>query len=127
MKRSIFAAGAVAAILMGGSAAAAQDRMAAQPLAPPEAAGPWTLENNGRSLCVLTLGREKVSEGYRLSAGDSCQRELPATPAAWAPTDRGMKLVGPDGQTVMTFNRWSDSLLVSPIQGENSLQLRRGR
>jgi hypothetical protein len=127
MKPSILAAGAAAAILMGGPAVAAPDHMAGVSLAPSDAAGPWTLENNGRSLCVLTLGSEKVTGGYRVNAGDACQGGLPATPAAWEPTNHGMKLVGADGQTVMTFNRWSDSLLVSPLHGESSLQLRRGR
>jgi Protease inhibitor Inh len=126
MKPSILAAGA-AAVLLRGVAIAAPDHMAGMSLAPSDAAGPWTLENNGRSLCVLTLGSEKVGAGYRVSAGESCQGDLPATPAAWEPTDHGMKLVGADGQTVMTFNRWSDSLLVSSLHGETSLQLRRGR
>lgn len=133
MNASIFAAGAVAAILMGGPAfaqntpaTAERDQMAGKPLAPAEAAGPWTLEKDGMSLCVITLGREKVAQGYRLSAGDSCQHALPATPAAWTPTDHGMKFVDSSGQTVMTFGRWSDSLLVTRLHGQQSLQLRRG-
>jgi Protease inhibitor Inh len=133
MRPSIFASGVAAAILLSGPAfaqntpaTAERDQMAGKPLAPSDATGPWTLEKDGMSLCVITLGREKVAQGYRLSAGDSCQHALPATPAAWTPTDHGMKLVDGSGQTVMAFGRWSDSLLVSPLHGETSLQLRRG-
>jgi Protease inhibitor Inh len=133
MKSSVFAAGLAAAILMSGPApaqntpaTAERDQMAGKPLALSDAAGPWTLEKDGMSLCVITLGREKVAQGYRLSAGDSCQHALPAMPTAWTPTDHGMKFVDSGGQTVMTFGRWSDSLLVSPLHGEQSLQLRRG-
>ena len=133
MRRSVFAAGAAAAILVGGPvfaqntpATAERDQMAGKPLAPSEAAGPWTLEKDGRSLCVITLGREKSGQGYHVDAGNSCQGSLPATPAAWEPTDHGMKLVDGQGQTVMTFGRWSDSLLVASQHSEQSLQLRRG-
>jgi hypothetical protein len=133
MRSSILATGLAVAILMGGPASAQntpasaeRDQMAGKSLAPGEASGPWTLAKDGMTLCVITLGREKVARGYRVSAGDSCQHALPATPAAWVPTDHGMKLVDSGGQTVMTFGRWSDSLLVSPLHDQQSLQLRRG-
>ncbi|HEX4742388.1 MAG TPA: AprI/Inh family metalloprotease inhibitor [Caulobacteraceae bacterium] len=133
MRPSILATGVAAAILMSGlasaqntTATAERDQMAGKPLALSEAAGPWTLEKDGMSLCVITLGREKIAQGYRLSTRNSCEHALAATPAAWAPTDHGMKLIDGGGQTVMTFGRWSDSLLVSPLHGEQSLQLRRG-
>jgi hypothetical protein len=127
MKPATLAATAAAAIVMSAAALAVADPMTGKPLAPSDAAGPWTLENNGRSLCVLSLGQEKAGAGFSLKGGDACQGSLPATPAAWSPTDHGMALLGSDGQTLMTFSRWSDSLLVSPLHGEQSLQLRRGR
>jgi hypothetical protein len=37
-----------------------------------------------------------------------------------------MRLLGADGATVMTFDRWSNSLLVSRIGSAGDLQLRRG-
>lgn len=133
MRPSVLAAGVAAAILAGAPAfaqdtppSAVHDHMAGKPLSPSDASGPWTLEKDGMSLCVITLAREKVTQGYRLSVGNSCQGALPATPAAWVPTEHGMKLVDGGGQTMMTFSRWSDSLLVSPLHGEQSLQLRRG-
>ena len=134
MRPLIFAASVVAAILVGRQASAQnspstaeRDQMAGKSLAPSDAAGPWTLERDGRSLCVITLGSEKSGQGYRVRGSDACQGALPATPAAWEPTDHGMKLVDGQGQTVIAFGRWSDSLLVSPLHGEQSLQLRRGR
>lgn len=134
MNSLILATGAAAAILVSGPvlaqnspATAERDQMAGKSLAPSGATGPWTLEKNGVSLCVITLGSDKVAQGYRLSGADSCQNALPTTPAAWAPTGHGMKLVDSGGQTVVAFGRWSDSLLVSPLHGQQSLQLRRGR
>ena len=133
MRSSIFAARAAVAVVISGPAfaqntpsTAERDQMAGKTLAPSEASGPWTLEKDGMSLCVITLGPQKVAQGYRLSAQNSCQGALPTAPAAWLPTDHGMKLVDGSGQTVMTFGRWSDSLLVSPLHGQQSLQLRRG-
>jgi len=47
--------------------------------------------------------------------------------AQMAPTADGMKLVGADGQTVVAFGRWSNSLFVTSPGSGVSLQLRRGR
>jgi hypothetical protein len=125
MKLSLISIGA-AAFLTATSALAA-DHDAGVPLAPSDAAGPWTLEDNGRSLCVITLGAQKVGDvGYGVRAPADCQPNLPGSPAAWTPTDHGMKLVSADGQTLLAFGRWSDSLFVTGPNSPTNLQLRRG-
>ena len=116
---------AAAAILFAGPALAF-DREAGVPLRPAEAAGPWSLQSNGQTLCVLDLGRHRTSLGYALRARGDCGGALNSQPIAWAPTSDGMRLVGPDGSTVLSFGRWSNSLFVTRIGGPTNLQLRRG-
>jgi hypothetical protein len=102
------------------------DHEAGVPLAPNEAAGVWALENNGRALCHMTLSAHKTSGGaYGVKPDAACQGDLPAMPVAWAPTNHGMKLLGADGQTIITMGRWSNSLFVAPQSTGGNLQLRR--
>jgi hypothetical protein len=111
---------AIGAALVAGSAMCA-DNEAGVPLRPAEAAGAWSLEANGQSLCVLNLGR-----GHAVRSRGSCGQALPAAPRSWAPTADGMSLIAADGSTVMGFHRWSNSLFVAHTPG-GDLQLRRGQ
>jgi hypothetical protein len=120
MRLRTIAAGLGGAMLLAGQAAAA-DNEAGVPLSPVEAAGGWTLSSGGRPLCMLTLGRR-----HTVRTPPTCGSALPGRPTAWAPTSDGMRLVGADGQTVMAFDRWSNSLFVSHISSHADLQLRRG-
>ncbi|HLZ82217.1 MAG TPA: AprI/Inh family metalloprotease inhibitor [Caulobacteraceae bacterium] len=128
MSPPIRAAGLAAAVLLlAGGVAVAADEEAGVPLAPGEAAGAWTLETQGRAICVLKLGAEKTKAGaYRLDAPASCGDALPAGLAGWSPSDHGMNLVGADGRTLLGFGRWSNSLLVSHQTSGVDIQLRRG-
>lgn len=105
----------------------AEDNQAGTTLTPADAAGPWTLESAGRSLCVVTLGKEKAGSGYAVQVPAACHEFIPSPAAAWQPTPDGMRLVGPDGQTVLAFNRWSNSLLVTHRADGVDVQLKRGR
>ena len=121
------AALASAILLSSGGAALAEDNEAGVTLSPSEAAGAWTLESGGRSICVLNLGTGKIGSGaYRVQAPASCGDALPAGLAGWAPAPGGMNLVGADGQTLLGFGRWSNSLLVSHRSSGEDVQLRRG-
>ncbi|MDB5481110.1 MAG: Protease inhibitor Inh [Caulobacteraceae bacterium] len=128
MSPLVAAAGMAAAILLLASGlAAAADEQAGVPLAPGEAAGAWTLEAQGRSICVLKLGAEKTKAGaYKLDAPASCGDALPAGLAGWWPDPDGMSMVDANGQTLISFGRWSNSLLVSHRSSGVDLQLRRG-
>ena len=97
---------AVAALLSAPTFAA--DNQAGTPLDPAEAAGSWTIETGGHSVCTLTLGPDKS-----VKMASSCGSVLPATPVNWAPTAHGMNLLAANGQTVIGFGRWSNSLLVA--------------
>jgi hypothetical protein len=112
---------AAAGLLAGDSLAAAEDNEAGAPLTPAEAAGAWTIESAGRALCTLTLG---VS--HTVKAPATCGDVLPTSPTGWQPTKDGMQLVGADGQPVMAFHRWSNSLFVSHRSSGVDIQLRRG-
>jgi hypothetical protein len=129
MRSSIPTAGVAAAILLlAGGAAWAADEEAGVPLAPSDAAGPWTLESSGHSICVLKLGAERAVAGsYRLAAPADCGDALPAGLAGWAPAPGGMNLVGADGRTLLGFGRWSNSLFVSHRSSGEDVQLRRGQ
>ena len=127
MKTLIATAAALAALSALPAAALAEDHEAGVPLTPAEAAGAWTLDAGSRPACVLTLGTQKVGAGYAVKAGSNCAGVLTGTPAAWQPTADGMKLVGADGQTLIGFNRWSNSLFVSHRASGVDVQLRRGR
>jgi hypothetical protein len=128
MRLSAFAVGLVSAVLVSAPwQALAADNQAGTPLAPADGAGPWTLESNGRAICVLNLGREKVgAASFALTVPTACGDALPANLVGWAPTTDGMSLVGAGGQSVVGFDRWSNSLLVSHRSSGVDLQLRRG-
>jgi hypothetical protein len=118
-------AGLAAVVSVG--AAAAADNEAGVPLTPAEAAGAWTVETGGHSICVLSLGVKKVAAiGYSLEIPSTCSEAVPTGAAAWAPAAGGMKLVSADGQTVLAFGRWSNSLFVSHRSSGVDIQLKRG-
>jgi hypothetical protein len=121
MKFLAIAAGLGGALLLTGQAAGF-DHEAGVPLSPAEAAGGWTLSSNNQAVCMLTLGRR-----HTVRVPETCGSALPAAATGWAPTSHGMRLVGPDGQTVASFDRWSNSLFVAHVAGGPDLQLRRGR
>ena len=126
--RPLIPASVVAAIMLSASGVAvAADEEAGVPLAPTEAAGSWTLESQGRSICVLKLGAEKSGAGvYKVDAPGSCSGALPAGVVGWSPSPHGMNLVGGAGQPLIGFGRWSNSLLVSHQSSGEDVQLRRG-
>ena len=121
------AAAALAAALLSAAPwpASAADNEAGVPLTPAEAAGAWTVESGGQSLCVVSLGTRKTSIGYDARVPDSCGDVL-AGVAAWSPAAGGMKLVKADGETVLGFGRWSNSLFVSHRSSGVDIQLKRG-
>lgn len=106
--------------------AAAEDHEAGVPLTPAEAAGAWTLESAGRNLCVLTLGKARAGTGYAVQVPATCHEYIPGAPAAWRATPDGMALVDAGGQTLISFNRWSNSLFVSHRSSGVDVQLKRG-
>ena len=106
--------------------ASAADHEAGVPLAPAEAAGVWTVESGGRSICTVTLSAEKSGPGYGARASGACGDALKGTPAAWTSTGDGMALVDASGQSLIRFNRWSNSLFVSHTSSGVDVQLRRG-
>ncbi len=120
MRISAIVAGMIGATLLAGSGVCA-DNEAGVPLRPAEAVGAWSLESNGQSLCVLDLGAR-----HTVKSQGACGSALPSTPARWAAAADGMRLVSADGQTLMDFHRWSNSLFVAHTPN-GDLQLRRGR
>jgi hypothetical protein len=121
------AIGAFAWLMLPGLAVP-EDHEAGVPLTPAEAAGPWTLVEAGQSpVCVLTLGGGKGSGvGYIANVPAACNTVLGGVAAGWTPTGDGMALTGADGQVLIAFNRWSNSLFVSHRASGVDLQLRRG-
>jgi hypothetical protein len=117
---------AVAALALGAGTALAVDHEAGVPLTPEEAAGTWTLESQGHPICLVKLGGERVGAGFAASAPDACSGALPAGVAGWTPTADGMALTRGDGQVLIAFNRWSNSLFVSHRASGTDLQLMRG-
>jgi hypothetical protein len=120
MRISAIAAGVIGATLLAGNGVCA-DNEAGVPLRTAEAVGAWSLESSGQSLCVLDLGPR-----HTVRSQGACGGALPSTPAGWAPAADGMRLVSADGQTLMNFHRWSNSLFVAHTPS-GDLQLRRGR
>jgi hypothetical protein len=117
----------VAVLLSSASVAATEDNEAAVSLSPSEAAGAWTLETGGHSICVVKLGTQKLAGGaYKAEAPPNCGSDLPAGVAGWTPSAHGMDLVDADGRTLIGFGRWSNSLLVSHPSSGQDVQLRRG-
>ena len=103
----------------------AADNEAGVPLAPADAAGAWTVESGGHSICTVDLSADKAGAGYGLKIPAACGQALPGSPTAWSPTRDGMSLVGADGQSTIRFNRWSNSLFVSHQSSGVDIQLRR--
>jgi hypothetical protein len=118
---SIAAGLAGATLLASASLAAAEDNEAGVPLKPAEAAGAWTIESGGHALCTLTLGAS-----HTVKAPATCGDVLATSPTGWQPTRDGMQLVSADGQPVIAFHRWSNSLFVSHRSSGVDIQLRRG-
>jgi hypothetical protein len=110
-----------AALLTCAFGASAADNEAGAPLKPAEAAGAWTIESGGHALCTLTLGA-----GHTVKAPAACGDVLPTRPTGWQATTDGMQLVSADGQPVIAFHRWSNSLFVSHRSSGVDIQLRRG-
>jgi hypothetical protein len=122
MKASIVATSVAAVILFAGAAAAQTgDNEAGVPLTPTEAAGAWTVASQGQDLCTLTL-----SADHGVKAPFSCREALAGNPTGWQPTKDGMQLVGANGQPMLAFHRWSNSLFVSHRSAGVDIQLRRG-
>jgi len=117
---------ALALALGSSSLAFAADEEAGVPLAPSDAAGTWSLESGGHTLCRVKLGTEKTAGGYALQTPATCQGGLPAQAVAWTPTHDGMALVDASGTALIRFNRWSNSLFVSHRSSGEDVQLRRG-
>jgi len=105
---------------------AAADGEAGVPLSPGDAAGPWTIETQGRSVCVIKLSASRSGPGFGLRAGQACGGALPPGAASWRPSGDGMAIIGTDGQTLIDFSRWSNSLFVSRTGRGPDLQLKRG-
>ena len=126
MKASMIAGALAAAGLLTAGAASAQetsppDHEAGVPLTPAEAAGVWTVASAGRDLCTLSL-----TAAHTVKAPAACGDALAGRPTAWAATSDGMALTGPDGQPMIAFHRWSNSLFVSHRASGVDIQLRRG-
>ena len=118
---------ALAASALAAGAASAADNQAGTPLAPKDAAGPWTVESGGHPICVIQLLATKAGNaGFAVRTPGDCGGALPTSIAGWTPTGDGMALVGSDGQVVLAFNRWSNSLFVSHRASGIDLQLQRG-
>ena len=125
---SSFAIAAFSGALLAGApfAVLAADHEAGVPLAPAEAAGVWTVESGGHSICTVNLSAQKAGPGYGAKASAACGDTLKGSPAAWTPTPDGMSLVDASGQSLIRFNRWSNSLFVSHTSSGVDIQLRRG-
>ena len=125
MRTNFSLALAAAATLVAGVAAAA-DNEAGVPLSPAEAAGAWTLESDGHAVCRVTLMTQKGGAGFAARAGADCRDALTGDVAGWTPTGDGMALTGRDGQVLLPFDRWSNSLFVAKLSSGRNLQLTRG-
>ena len=111
----------ILAAALAAAPALAEDNQAGTPLAAAEAAGPWTVSSAGQDLCTLSLGSD-----HSVKAPATCADALPVRPTRWEATGDGMRLVGPDGASLLAFNRWSNSLFVSHRASGVDIQLRRG-
>jgi hypothetical protein len=120
-------------LAMGASAALGQsappsDPQAGAPLQPRDAAGMWTLSSKGGAICTLTLTRKPDARGaYAVALPQTCKDAYAMGPVTgWKPTGDGMAFTAADGGSVVAFNRWSNSLLVSKRASGADLQLMRG-
>jgi hypothetical protein len=118
------AATALLCLTLAGGAVAA-DNEAGVPLSPRDAAGAWTIEQQGRAVCVVKLSSRRSGADFVLSSGPQCGDTLEGA-AGWKPTADGLAITGADGQTLIAFNRWSNSLFVSHRSSGVDLQLKRG-
>lgn len=116
----------IAVAAFAATPALAEDNQAGTPLAPAEAAGAWTVQTDGRDVCVLTLKADRTTHGYAVTPPETCHKVLPGRPVAWRPTPDGMQLLKADGTPVVAFNRWSNSLFVAHRSSGFDVQLRRG-
>jgi hypothetical protein len=98
------------------------------PLAPKEAAGAWTLESQGRSICRVTLSDHLIGPKlYDLAIPADCGQLLPSGVAGWKSVVGGMVMVDASGRVLVDFNRWSPELLVTARASASlDLALRRG-
>lgn len=103
------------------ASAIAADHEAGAPLSPREAAGVWTVESQGRSVCELTLSAHNGARPH----GD-CGGLLPGGVAGWTAISDGMALTDASGQVLLPFDRWSNSLFVAKIGTGDNVQLMRG-
>lgn len=101
---------------------------AGAPLAPGEAAGPWTLQSKGGAICAVTLTARAAAGGaFDAKVGPQCLDAYAMTAVAgWKPTHDGLAFTDGSGGTVVGFNRWSNSLFVSHRASGADLQLSRG-
>lgn len=125
MSAWIVATATAGALLLCGALAHAQDNQAGIPLAPADAAGPWTLEADGHPICTIVLGKDKGPNGFTVKAPESCGDALPTGLSAWEPTKDGMRFIGEDGAS-MSYGRWSNSLFVAHRSTGVDVQLKRG-
>jgi hypothetical protein len=126
--------GLAAGLALAAGAAAAQDMNAlardqvGMPLRPADAAAQsWTLETRGQSICTIRLAATVVTKGvYRAEVPPDCGQVLPPGVAGWRPVTDGAALVDGQGQVLIDFDQWSNSLLVSHRSSGIDIQLRRG-
>jgi len=121
-------AAAAPAVAQEGMADLARDQVGTPLKTEDAAAQPWTLEHQGRTLCVIRLDARAISHDvFRVEVPADCGGNLPAGVAAWRPVTDGAALIDGEGRVLVDFNRWSDSLLVADRASGFDMQLRRGR
>ena len=88
----------------------------------------WTLSSKGGAICTLTLTNRPDSRGvFAVAVPQTCRDAYAMGPVtSWKPTGDGMAFTAADGRSVVAFNRWSNSLLVSERASGADLQLMRG-
>lgn len=118
----------VAFMLLARAALAADvDHETGVPLSPSEAAGGWTVEAHGHSVCMIQLSPDQAgSNFYHAQPQGDCGAVLPNGVAGWTPTRGGMALTDQNGQVLLPFDRWSNSLFVARISTGDNVQLMRG-
>ena len=125
----VLLASVIAASALSAAPALAQDsgpNSYGTPLKPSDAAaGPWLVESHGQTTCRIRLDAAQASPGvYRISASE-CGDALPSGVTGWRPESNGLSLLDAQGQVVVKFNRWSNSLMVAPRSNGVDLQLQR--
>jgi hypothetical protein len=120
-QQAIAIMGGLTALALGVAVALAADHEAGVPLTPQEAAGGWTVETAGHSICMIRL-----TANFGARADGTCGETLPAGVTGWKATSDGMALIGADGSVLAPFDRWSNSLFVSHRSSGTDVQLMRG-